>query len=114
MSFDQFLVDRMREALQSRNGVAEKKMFGGYCWMLDGNLLCGVERGRFMFQVGRDLEVEALTLPGARSMDITGSGRPMTGFVWVNSEDAIRIGLKNWIEFAIRYVGSLAVRQLSR
>ena len=68
----------MRGALRSRRGIVEKKMFGGYCWMLNGNMLCGVEVGRYMFRVGKDLEAEALSLPGARPMDIT--GRPMRGY----------------------------------
>ena len=81
-------------------------MFGGYCWMFNGNMLCGVEVGRFMFRVGKDLEAEALSRPGARPMDIT--GRPMQGFVWVSADDAIRDGLERWIDLATRYVGSLA------
>lgn len=60
-------------------------MFGGYCWMLRGNMLCGVEVGRYMFRVGRDLEAEALGRPGASPMDIT--GKPMRGFVWVRAEN---------------------------
>ncbi len=43
MPYDPQLAERMRRALQSRDGVVEKKMFGGYCWMLHGNMLCGVE-----------------------------------------------------------------------
>ena len=95
----------MREALQPRQGVVEKKMFGGYCWMLNGNMLCGVEVGRYMFRVGKDLEAEALARPGASPMDIT--GKPMRGFVWVDADSAIDAGLKNWLDFAARYVGTL-------
>lgn len=43
---DPHLADRMRAALKGRAGITEKKMFGGYCWMLRGNMLCGVEVGR--------------------------------------------------------------------
>ena len=41
--------------------------------MLHGNMLCGVEVGRYMFRVGRGLEAEALTRPGAGPMDIPAS-----------------------------------------
>jgi hypothetical protein len=81
-------------------------MFGGYCWMLNGNMLCGVEVGRYMFRVGKDLEAEALSRPGARPMDIT--GRPMRGFVWVSASAADGADLAQWIELAERYVGALA------
>jgi len=83
-------------------------MFGGYCWMLRGHMLCGVEVGRFMFRVGKDLEAEALARPGATPMDIT--GRPMRGIVWVNADDAIDAGLATWIDLAARFAGSLPPR----
>lgn len=95
----------MRTALQSRKGIVEKKMFGGYCWMLNGNMLCGVEVGRYMFRVGKDLEREALARPGARPMDIT--GKPMRGFVWVSADAADGEDLEQWIVLADRYVGAL-------
>ena len=34
--------------------------------MPNGNILCGLEVGRFMFRVGKDLEAAALLRPGAR------------------------------------------------
>jgi hypothetical protein len=42
----QVLADNMRDALKRRKGIEEIKMSGGYCWMLKGNMLCGVEVGR--------------------------------------------------------------------
>ncbi|WIT14127.1 TfoX/Sxy family protein [Paucibacter sediminis] len=105
MPFDPHLADLMRSALTGRPGIEEKKMFGGYCWMLRGHMLCGVEVGRFMFRVGKDLESEALARPGATPMDIT--GRPMRGIVWVNADDAIDVGLDTWIALAARFAGSL-------
>ena len=98
----------MRGALRRRAGVTEKKMFGGYCWMLNGNMLCGVEVGRFMFRVGKTLEADALARPGASPMDIT--GRPMKGFVWVRAVEAEGRALKAWIDLAARYVGAMPAK----
>lgn len=95
----------MRVAFKGRPGITEKKMFGGYCWMLHGNMLCGVEVGRFMFRVGKALEAEALARPGASPMDIT--GRPMRGFVWVLADCARGRALRAWIDLAARYVDTL-------
>lgn len=105
MPHDPHLAERIRAALADRGCVQETKMFGGYCWMLDGNMLCGVEVGRYMFRVGREQEAEALLRPGASPMDIT--GRPMRGFVWVQAEHASGDGLSEWIELAARYVRTL-------
>lgn len=105
MPYDPELAQRLRTALQPRAGMLEKKMFGGYCWMLHGNMLCGVEVGRFMFRVGPAQEAEALARPGARPMDIT--GKPMKGFVWVDAREAEGPRLDAWIELAARFVGAL-------
>ncbi len=105
MPHDPQLADRMRRALQSRAGMAEKKMFGGYCWMLHGNMPCGIEVGRFMFRVGAEQEADALSRPGARQMDVT--GKSMKGFVWVDAGATAGTDLNAWIDLAARYVGSL-------
>ena len=106
MAYDEDLADRIREQIGGDPALSEKKMFGGYCWMLHGNMLCGVEVGRFMFRVGKDQEAEALSRPGASPMDIT--GRPMKGFVWVDASQAVGEGLESWIDMAARYIDGLA------
>lgn len=105
MPHDPQLAERMRAALKARSGITEKKMFGGYCWMLNGNMLCGVEVGRFMFRVGKDQEAEALARPGSKPMDIT--GRPMRGIIWVRADNAQGQDLLDWIELASRFAGGL-------
>jgi TfoX N-terminal domain len=105
MPHDPKLAELMRKAFDGRDDIVEKKMFGGYCWMLNGNMLCGVEVGRYMFRVGKDLEARALGLPGASPMDIT--GRPMRGFVWVQAEHCKGRNLQKWIDLASTYIDSL-------
>jgi TfoX/Sxy family transcriptional regulator of competence genes len=105
MPYDAALADAMRDALQERSGITEKKMFGGVCWMLHGNMLCGVEVGRYLFRVGAASEGEALAKAGARPMDIT--GKPMRGFVWVDAPAATGHLLREWIALSERFVGAL-------
>ena len=109
MPHDPHLAERMRLALAKRKGIEERKMFGGFCWMLNGNMLCGVEVGRYMFRVGKDLEAEALARPGAGPMDIT--GRPMQGFVWVRANKAEGNSLDSWIDLAAQYVDTLPLKK---
>lgn len=108
MPYTPELADRMRLALRRWRGIEERKMFGGYCWMLNGNMLCGVEVGRFMFRVGPVLEADALARPGASPMDIT--GRPMRGFIWVDGSHAQGAALREWLHLAKRYVNTLPVK----
>lgn len=94
----------MRDALAGRRGVTEKRMFGGPCWMLNGNMLCAVEVGRFLFRVGKALEAEAV----ARGGEVVAfTGRRMGGIVWVDADAALDRGLDDWIAFAAQFVGGL-------
>lgn len=104
------LADKIRTVLLDDPNVSERKMFGGVCFMLNGNMLCGPTKdGDLMVRVGKELEVEALQKQGTRPMDFT--SKPMHGFVFVD-ENAIKTeqSLKEWIAFATRFVGTLPAK----
>ena len=82
MALDDGLVEILREDLAHVTNVTEKRMFGGLCFMLNGNMLCGVHKNGGMFRVGKEHEATALAISGARPMDFT--GRPMAGFIDVD------------------------------
>ena len=42
MAFDERLAERIRGALGRRKGVAEKKMFGGIGFLVNGNMCVGI------------------------------------------------------------------------
>ena len=80
-------------------------MFGGVCFLLDGNMLCGSGKTDFMFRVGKAQDAEALAKPGARPMDFT--GRAFPGFVWVDPGKCDSRALKRWVTLAENYVAAL-------
>ena len=54
MAFDESLAARIREALERTKGVEEKRMFGGVCFLLHGNLLGGVWKDSLIARLGPD------------------------------------------------------------
>ena len=104
----EILAARLRIALKGRRTVTEKRMFGGVCFLLRGNMLCGTGKADFMFRVGKDQDAEALSRKGARPMDIT--GKVMKGFVWVDPGACDARALRRWIELATGYVGKLPAK----
>lgn len=86
MAYDEGLAELMRGDLVDEPGVAEKRMFGGLAFMLNGNMVCGVHSGGGMFRVGKDREAAALAIDGAGPMTFT--GRKMGGMVDA-SDDAV-------------------------
>jgi hypothetical protein len=54
MAFDESLAARIRDALARKKGFEEKKMFGGICFLLNGNLLVGVWKDSPIARLGPD------------------------------------------------------------
>jgi hypothetical protein len=102
------LAGRLRKAFAGRRNIAEKKMFGGVCFLLRGNMLCGMGKDKFMFRVGKAQDTAALKRPGASPMNIT--GHAMAGFVWVDPKRCVAKALKRWIAMAETYVGKLPAK----
>ena len=67
MAYDAAIADAMQADLGLLPGLSEKKMFGGICFLLDGNMVCAVHGGGAMYRVGKDRVAEALAL-GAQPM----------------------------------------------
>ena len=83
MAYDEGLVQLMRDDLAAEP-ILEKKMFGGLCFLLHGNMICGVHKGGAMFRVGKPNDAVARAIDGVGSMMFT--GKPMQGFVECDGE----------------------------
>ncbi len=106
MAYDEGLAQRIREQLEELEGVIEKKMFGGLCFMVQGHMSVGITAEDLMVRVGPDGHPEALAQPHARPMDFT--HRPMKGFVFVGPEGfESDPDLEAWIERSLRFVSTL-------
>lgn len=105
MAYDERLATKIRGILKETPGVEEKKMFGGLCFLLKGHMLCGVEKERFMFRVGKEQEELALSRPGSSIIEF--NGRRMGGLIWVDPTTCKESALKKWMEIATQFVESL-------
>ncbi|MBB2751294.1 UNVERIFIED_ORG: hypothetical protein GGI57_001976 [Rhizobium aethiopicum] len=106
MTRDPGLEELLREELGDRPGLAEKSMFGGSAFMLNGNLLCGARHDGMLVRLGRGNDGWALALPGVIQM-LSGE-RVMQGWVRataaVYGDDALR---RRLLGAALAYVESL-------
>lgn len=110
MAYDETIAQRFRDGLQGVNGITEKRMMGGLCLLLNGNMLGGVDqarsgRDRFMFRVGKDNEAKALCRPGASIVDM--GGKRLGGLVFVEADACDQAALKEWIAMALGFVARL-------
>src|SRR4051812_33108774 len=101
MAFSEALAQRIRQRLARNKGIEEKKMFGGLCFLLHGNLLIGVWKDSLIARLGPDEAAAALREPHVREFDIT--GRPMRNWALVGPEGfEDDDGLQAWIERAMK------------
>ena len=66
MAYDEGLAERIRERMAAVPEVIEKNMFGGLCFMVSGNMCCGIIGDTLMARVGPDQYASCLRIPHAR------------------------------------------------
>lgn len=100
------LADRIRAMLAGER-ILEKRMFGGICFMLNGNMMLAASPARgLMVRVGKDGYAAAMKKPGTRPMEMR--GRPMEGYLYVDDTHTARDrDLKAWVDIARAYTASL-------
>ena len=109
MAHDPEKYDAIAASLGLIEGLSEKKMFGGICFLLYGNMVAGVFRDRGMARVGKEREADALKIPGVD--DFTPSGRRMGGIVGLTADIFDdREALDNVLDLAISFAGSLPAK----
>jgi hypothetical protein len=99
------MVERLRAALGQRT-FTEQKMFGGTCFMLNGNMLIGTSKRGLLVRVGKAAHAEAALRPHARPMEM--GGRSMEGYVHVAPQGtATDADLAGWLDRALAFVETL-------
>ena len=103
MAYDEGLAQRIREAVEERPEISEKKMFGGLCFLVAGNMCFGVIADELMVRVGPDTYEQNLARAYTREMDFT--GRPMKGMLYVatagfDSDADLEAWLARGLDFA--------------
>jgi len=90
-------------------GTTRKKMFGGTCHLINGNMMCGVLRDDLILRLGEDQAREALVQSFARPFDIT--GKPMKGWVMIDKKALGGAAMKMWLEKAREFAASLPAKK---
>ncbi len=103
---DGVLADRVREVLSGREGVSERKMFGGICFMIHSNMCVGTWKGSLLVRLEKKDHDKTLAEPHTRPADIT--GRVMKGWALVEPP-GIESGndLETWVNRAATFAESL-------
>lgn len=106
------LIELVRERLEGLPGLSEKKMMGGHCFLVNGNMVGGAgcnEAGdsRFMMRVGKENSAKAEALPGGEPL--VKNGRRMGGMYLVDPDQPEEV-ISEWISLAVGNALSLPAK----
>jgi TfoX/Sxy family transcriptional regulator of competence genes len=109
MPYNEGLDERIKEMVSRWKNTTNKKMFGGVCHLLNGNMFCGVHKDSLILRLGEETSREAMVSKHVREFDIT--GKPMRGWVMV-AEQGYRKDkdLKDWLQKAKKFANTLPVK----
>lgn len=108
MAYSEFLADRVRQRLDHKGTVTEKKMMGGLIFMVNEKMCLGIDvdkstnNDRLMVRVGKLPYKELLQKKGSSPMDFT--GKVMRGFLFIDPDGFDKdIDLDYWVSKALEF-----------
>jgi TfoX/Sxy family transcriptional regulator of competence genes len=104
MPYNEELDSRITSVI-SKWSTTRKKMFGGTCHLINGNMMCGVYKDYLILRLGETRANKALEQPFVKPFDIT--GRPMKGWVMVEETGLKGSALDKWLDQAHEFAVTL-------
>lgn len=107
VGYDEDLANRVRELIAAEDGVAERRMFGGLAFLIDGHMAVAASReGGLMLRVDPADGDTLLSKPHAGPFHMR--GRPIQGWLRVDAEGVgTRRQLERWVARGVGYARSL-------
>jgi hypothetical protein len=109
MAYDEELADRIRDLLADEAGVAEKKMFGGLAFLMNGNMAVAASgQGGLLVRVDPAESAELVETTPAMEMEMR--GRSMAGWLRLESGELESNELVPWVNRGVAYARSLPAK----
>ncbi|MGE5174249.1 MAG: TfoX/Sxy family protein [Betaproteobacteria bacterium] len=106
MAYNKRLEEKIDDAVKRWKNLDKKKMFGGICYLLKGNMCFGIWKDFLIVRTGKELGEKSLKDKNVEPFAIT--GKPMSGWIMVKETGwKGRAGLAKWINAGRDYARSL-------
>jgi TfoX/Sxy family transcriptional regulator of competence genes len=111
MAYDEKTAERVRRILSGQRDVVERKMMGGLCFMVGGNMCCTVSgRGGMLIRIDKATQEQVFAQPHVRPMEM--GARIMQGFARVDPEGyRTEAALKKWVGHGLDAVAALPAKR---
>jgi TfoX/Sxy family transcriptional regulator of competence genes len=110
MAYDEKTAERVRKVLSGRRDVIERKMMGGLCFMVSGNMCCVVSgRGGMLIRIDKAAQERVFAQPHVRPLEM--GARIIQGFVRLDPEGyRTDAGLRKWVGCGLDVVAKLPAK----
>ena len=109
MAYDEELAARIRDLLADEAGVAEKKMFGGLAFLMNGNMAVAASgQGGLLVRVDPAESAELVETTPATEMEMR--GRSMAGWLRLESAEVENDDLVPWVNRGVAYARALPAK----
>jgi TfoX/Sxy family transcriptional regulator of competence genes len=106
MPYNTTIEDEIEDVVQQWDSIEKKKMVGGICYLINGNMSFGIWKDYLIVRMSPDLAAEKLEQDHVRQFDIT--GKPMKGWVMVEKGSwNKRDELTRWLDIGRSFALSL-------
>lgn len=107
MAYDEDLANHIRELVSADSGVAERRMFGGLAFLIDGHIAVAASgRGGLMVRVDPAAVAQLCTRPHTQPFEMRGV--ELKGWLHVDSEGLRTMRqLGPWVRRGVFYARSL-------
>ncbi len=110
MAYNEKLEEKIDTAARRWQHVEKKKMFGGVCYLLKGNMAFGIYQDLLIVRMDKEQGAQSLKDRNVKPFDIT--GKPMAGWVMVREAGwKSQAGLAKWMEIGKQFALSLPEKQ---
>lgn len=110
MAYDEGLAERIDDLLRDHLHINSKKMFGGLCYLLNGNMCFGIVNEKLMIRIGVDNHEKYSKFEYVEAMDFT--GKKMRGMLYVLPDgiDSDK-DLEFWVNTCINFAKTLPPKE---
>ena len=104
MPYSKLIEEKIETIVGGWKKIEKKKMFGGICYLLNGNMCFGIYKEYLIVRTGTEVAEKKLKERDVKPFDIT--GKALKGWVMVGEQGwRMQEELKNWLnlgkEFAL-------------
>jgi TfoX/Sxy family transcriptional regulator of competence genes len=106
MAYNAKLEEMIDAAAKRWQNVEKKKLFGGVCWLLKGNMAFGIHKDSLLVRLDKEQGEQSLKDRNVQPFDIT--GKPMAGWIMVAEAGwKSTAGLAKWMEIGKQFALAL-------